>query len=108
MSINKKPVFFSDVVTYRKDFYAIGRQHSKACYELNNSAAFAFPTFIRHRELALLPSPLRRVGLFLSVAVIEKRPPVSRWPSFCVLKSLLNTSINNKVFFLLQVMAFEN
>ena len=33
-------------LTYKKVFGSIGRQHFKACYELNNSAAFAFPTFL--------------------------------------------------------------
>jgi hypothetical protein len=45
ISINEKPLFFSEVVTYRKAFDSIGRQHFKECYELNNSAAFAFPSF---------------------------------------------------------------
>jgi len=32
-----------ETLTYRKVFDSVGRQHFKECYELNNSAAFAFP-----------------------------------------------------------------
>jgi hypothetical protein len=34
-----------ETLTYRKVFDSVGRQHFKECYELNNSAAFAFPSF---------------------------------------------------------------
>jgi hypothetical protein len=47
---------------------------------------------------------------FQQLLIKNKRPPRSEpwWPSFCVLNSFLNISINKKPFFVSEVVICEN
>ncbi|MDH3809676.1 MAG: hypothetical protein OES29_13745, partial [Desulfuromonadales bacterium] len=51
-----------------------------------------------------------RDAKFLPTLINNKRPPRIEpwWPKFCVLKSLLNTSINKKPVFLSEVVIYGN